>query len=187
MAAVLRGSVILEQRISAVRTFRDTFKRAHGLLDSASGPLGDTVVLVAEGNRESYEQLMNGLGELSGAALAAAGSLQTGVTRFGRPYNPILQWRDAFEGGMASATDVVDSCDTIIGALHQRLLVAKEEERTLAFRIGWAITLPHRVRASVATSTPEAQRFAFWGAVMAQVVGGAVILALSAALAGVMG
>lgn len=187
MAAVLKQSVRLDQRIAAVRAFKETFKSTYELLDSSSGPLGEVVMLVPEEHRETYGKLTAELGELSGAALAAAGSIQVGVTRFGRSYNPILQWRDVFEGGMASFTDVLDSCDTIIGALQQRLLVAKAEERTLAFRIGWALTLPHRVRASVASTTPEAQGFAFWGAVTAQIVGGIALLALSAAVAGVTG
>lgn len=168
----LRPSVRLQQRVASVRDFRKAFKDLIARSVLYDAPLGRGFYGPAAGDESLFEGQMDELGMLSGTAVASAGEVRAGVTRYGQSYSPMMQWRDPCrpDGGMASVTDVIDACDTILGILETRLSEAKANERTFAFRLGWLLSFPQRARESAGPS-PVAQGLAFWGSLFVGILG----------------
>jgi hypothetical protein len=168
----LRQSKQLEQRIEHMRRFRHAFKETLALATEESEDILGEVT--------RHKESLNRLGELAGVALAAAGSVQSGVSRFGRSYNPLLQWRDPFRvgGGLASAQEVIDACDTVIGFLLTRLEEARANEATIAYKIGRVVGFPQRARLAAGPGR-IAKEVAFWGSVAAEVVAGLIVVAIT--------
>ena len=119
MPTTVRESRELQRRIDHVRRFREAFREALALADEQwQDELGTITRRPSDANQERYDAALDRLGELAGVALAAAGDVQSGVTRYGKSYNPLMQWRDPFQaqGGLASAQEVIDSCYTVTGS-----------------------------------------------------------------------
>jgi hypothetical protein len=176
----LRQSKQLEQRIEHMRRFRRAFKETLALAtEEWEDMLGKVTRQPSEANRERYEESLDRLGELAGVALAAAGDVQSSVTRFGHSYYPLLQWRDPFRvgGGLASAREVIDACDTVIGILLTRLEEARANEATIAYKVGRVVGFPQRARLAAGPGR-IAKEVAFWGSVAAGVVAGLIVLAI---------
>lgn len=149
--SVLRESRVLETRAADVRRFRDAFTEVLALMDAELDDLaGRRGCMPSPGNQREFDDRVLALGETAAVAVAAAGPIQNGVTRLGRSYNPLLQWRDplTFEGGLASSEEVIDSCNFVIGVLTQRLVEAQAVEGTAAYRLGRLLTFPERARAA---------------------------------------
>lgn len=188
-SAVLRESRRLEQRIAHVRQFRDAFRETLALAnESWEDPVGAVTRRPSEANRATYNASLDRLAELAGTAVAAAGSVQPTSSRYGYSYNPLLQWRDAFRHrrGVASSTEVLDACDTVIGILTAHLEEVRAKEATLAYRVGRIVTFPQRAR-SAAGPGRAARELAFWGALLVELMAGVILLAIPFLVASVLG
>ena len=180
----VRESKLIEQRIQSVRQFRVAFAEALQLADEGLiTMLGERTRRPSPRNVEYLEHALHRLGELAGSALAAAGDVQSGITRYGHSYLPMMQWRDPFEpeGGLATPNEILDSCDMVIGILDQRLAYARLQEATWAYRFGRLLTFPHRAR-QAAGANDAVGHIAFWLAVAVEVLAGLVLLVVPVAL-----
>jgi len=181
----VKQSTLLQQRIADVRRFRDAYRL---LLDDAQfyeevGGGGGFYAAPTD-DQATFDQRLSELAILAGVAMRASADADTRIIQYGRDYSPLMQWRDPFraDGGLASATDVLDACGRTIGVLEAQLAEARSVERTLASKVGRLLSFPARARQAAGGGRSH-QRLAFWGSLTTQVLAGLIVAGIITGLA----
>lgn len=199
----MKPSEQIRHELEAVRAFRDAFVRYATLVAARRAPqcpapggltFEDDVDDAGDGQLQRGE-LRADVSRLSG--LAARGSKRVGrylVHRDppavgGRAHvlDPIESWFAAFERPYTiTPQDVLNTVDSCSGELEQMLDEARARERTLAWKLGYVLGFPVRVREAAGFQSRLGQGVAFASGVLVQlvvlIVGGLVVAFLVARL-----
>lgn len=153
------SKALLAQR-AVMASFRDEFLKLHGYYHYAEyAPVGMNLGgewILRDGiSEDEVDSLRRRVGELAGAASSISSrhvqqSYKPPGTLSTVRFDPIAQWSDALDPGSsffgASAKDVTETVDHVIGRLDLQRIDAETRERSLAGRVARFIRFPIDVR-----------------------------------------
>lgn len=158
-----------------VATFRDAYVRLISLsrVVSDSTFYSHRMRVPKEGHESEYYSLFSHVARLAGAASVGPG----GVVR------EVANWKQSLDDVEAlSASDVVESCEGVLGILEERAKALDHRDKTIEGKLALFIGFPSRVGAIVAEDHPRLQKTAVGVGIIGQVVVGIVATLLTAGL-----